>query len=329
MTRSPRFAVLSLLTVALAACTGTEEPTTPVRLVTVDGPSTLKLTRLAENTTTTIDAGGTVVGLQTVASGTRVAVAFADRVELRDANLAVQSALTTDAFNECFVKMATDENATSIALLSACPNDPLRVAVFDPAGALRWWRTLPGNTVSSLEDIADIQLALLGDVVNTVIVTRPPAPQSETASDVIRADRDLVTPERFFNRPFIRDLATFGGRVYAATSAGVAPLDPATGELGTGILNQNTSLLRAEQGFLAAFQPSLSRLAVWNRDLSASANLSVAAELRDVTVTPDSFLYALRPSGVLQFDVASLREPRPSTVNVPLTNGRFIAWIAP
>lgn len=227
MKRALSLALTALgLILALVACTGTPDDQLAERLVIAEGATTLRTVPLADDTAAPIVStpATTVFGLGTLGGATRVAVLFADRVEIRDANLNVLRSLTVNTFipattslpanaPKCFTKLRVSESGARIAALYSCqsdpgnvndqPTSPQRLALFNDAGDLLWARDLPGAYTYSA---ARTHLAVLNDSENTVIVARPSSVVLG-GTDILRFNRNNSTAAN--PASFITDPASF------------------------------------------------------------------------------------------------------------------------
>lgn len=285
--------LLSALSAALSACTGTDEPTTPDRLVVADGLRELLLVRVGADAdpVTPISLPTTdndvIVGLTAVASGRAFAVAFPNRVEIRSPEGVVSATLTPPAsgagsFTPCFAKLTANEAGSRLTVLNACPGAFLRVAQFDvrldsaggAGGELRWQQELSGLPVGTQEaanlrnpnfgtttpNPSGVLLAMGGPDDDTVVVTRRVNANDVfgTTSDVFRArnaDPDDTDAPRVSTAPIsINDLASLGGNFYAATDGGTFLFNADAGTTGTtALVNVRATRLFARRGLLVSW----------------------------------------------------------------------------
>lgn len=318
--------VLSLLTLPLllSACTGTTEELPSIRLVIADGARTLRSvdsqrpSAAPVSVTTTSD----VVGLAGAQSGTRVAVAFPDRVELRDAALAVRATLSAPSgFTPCFTGLRGDENGTRLAVLSSCANATSQdVVLFDPAGNALFRVQLPLPTF----DPALLRFDVSGD---TVFLARPTI---GGGGEVLRVTSSGATSILTTPAP-IRDLVVRGSTVLVSTGTGVSPINLAANPpaLGAPVLTVGAERLFSGGNLLVAFDADVSSgtVSVTN-DGSVTSTIPFVSTLRDATVAPDSYLYLLQRTSLSRVDVVRLvATPPNSFLGVTIADGRFLAWV--
>ena len=336
------------LTCFLSACTGTDEPPAPARLVTLEDAATLRVTDVGSSAAGgAVTAPAPVIGIATVASGAKLAVAYADKLEFRDADLNVLSSFSTTFLppggTPCFAKLASDSGGARLALFSACSGQPDAVALFDSVGALRYQVFLPGVPANLTFPNATLGLAVVND---NVWVARPSA--DPTRSEVLRVtpavscDTTLPVPAACVPNvvsltpapgytPKVNDLAATASNVYAATDAGLFTLPAGAGSLTATVLTGKVSRVWAQQGVLAAWNADSGLLTIAGaRSLNVSSTQTVIG-LRDLTVTQDGYLYALQAGGISCYDVVrpnfSATCPAEASTNVSLNGGRMIAWV--
>lgn len=318
---------LLLVPVLLAACTGTEEELPALRLVIADAARTLRSvdvnapTTSPKNVTTTSD----VVGLETLPNGTSVAVAFYDRIEVRDAELAVLSTFTATTFTPCFTGLSASNDGVRLALISSCTGEAQRVALFSSAGTLLFSQPLPLPT----SDPATLRVAVVGDA---VFVARP---RIGGGGEVLRATATAVTS--LLTTPnAIADLAAWRDTVYVSTGTSVSPINSATPPaLGTALLSVGAERLFAGAGStrFAAWDADTSGGTVTITDGAATATTSTVpfvTALRDAVFGPDGYLYLLRQNSLSRVDVVRLvANPTQTNVGASVSDGRFLAWVVP
>lgn len=348
-------ALLSLL----SACTGTDEPPLPTRLVTLEGDATLRATDVGTSApAATVTAPDKVIGIATVANGAKLAVAYAGQLEFRDANLNVlgdpvsyPSLFFTNNFapvsGNCFARLASDVGGTRLAVYEACPGRPDVLALFDSVGALRYQVALARvptdlsvpNTrlgITVLNDTVWLALPSTDPRLSDVVRVTPDAPGPDFIPGVSVPQATVLTP----SAPRINDLAaTAGGTVYAAVGnplnttapAGLFTLPAGVGSLTATVLTDQASRVWAKQGVLAAWNETTGLLTV-----AGAANLNArftqtVVGLLDLTVTQDGYLYALQPGGLTCYDVVQLQSvvscPPEASTNLSLSGGRQIAWV--
>ena len=357
------------LSVTLTACTGTLEEPVPITLVTADAsgtapppaPNALRAIPVAnpsggtkQNTTATI------TGVASVRNGANVAVALTDRVELRDAALGVTATFHNPAGTDptCYTRLRASETGSRVAVLSACPDQPRRIVLYDtnqtpgsPASVVLS-DTLSGSTIPTFTyDPAFTHIAPQG---NTVLVSLPTgATGASTQSTLYRVapdgpDADTtpdITPlfTSTGSSTVIRDLVVAGGAAYAATDTGIRTAGTAgLGETpvipGTFTCLNNTLPTRclwAENGLIAAWSNNASTLTgnltvARLGDFSARSTLSLS-NVRDVTFTPDNYMYVTFPNSIVRYDVAQpANVPGSSDPAFPaasVQSARFTTWV--
>ncbi|WP_045234630.1 hypothetical protein, partial [Deinococcus pimensis] len=303
----------------------------------------------------------TIVGLARAGAGGQVAVAFTDRIELRNADGVVQTTIRppasgqTGTFNPCFVKFTANATGSRFTVLNACPNEPLRVAQFESTGTLRWTRELNAlplrdterqvilNSSQSGFSPSPILLASGGTDDDTVILTRRLNEFTVgSLSSLFRVSRtDTVTgsADQIANLT-LNDLASLNGSFYVGTNTGTYLLNPQTGQPGTTALvtDRATRLFAVKAGsadLLVSWDGTAAARAFLPGTPATSVALSSLFVLRDVTVSSDNYLYALTSGDVIRFDLSVLgttRTPERTTllgVGNLVDDGRFIATVTP
>lgn len=351
--------ILTLLSLPLllAACTGTEETTSTLRLALIteggallrtvtpgDDGSAAPITENGSVALTGALAGG--VTLDTLPSGRRLALTRAGGVESRDVDLADPQPFSAPGFTPlCLIQTATSATRDRLLTLSACPNGPQQLALYRESGTLVWTATLPTFLPPSPgTDTPPIRLAVLGDV---GLVARPlvgggsevmRAAQTSTGATTAEISTPLPTPA-------IRDLAPYAAGIVAATDSGVQRLkasgepDAATtiGAFGQGRFDRLWSGVAGSRSLLAAWrsdQPSGSAqpLQVWDGAATSAATVESLRDLRDLTLAPDGFLYALTGTALTRYDTVfglSQGNWRPRSLLTSLQGARALAWLVP
>ncbi|PYE54205.1 hypothetical protein [Deinococcus yavapaiensis] len=319
-----RILALMTLPLLLAACTGTVEELPSIRLVIADGARTLRSVNSQSPSTSpvTVTTTSDVVGLTSAQSGTRVAVAFPDRVELRDANLVVASTIAAPSgFTPCFSGLRGDENGSRLALLSSCTNNTQQnVLLYSPNGDLIFNQQLPLPSY----DPSTIRFDVSADA---VFLARPTI---SGGGEVLRVTATGTTTLLTTPSP-IEDLVVRGATVFVSTSGSVTPINAAASPpaLGTPLLTLDAERLFSNGNLLVAFDADTSNgtVSVTN-DGAVTARVPFTPALQDATVAPDSYLYLLQRTGLARVDVVRLVEsPTRNYLGVNVTDGRFLAWI--
>ncbi|GAA0510834.1 hypothetical protein [Deinococcus depolymerans] len=343
----PRPAAL-LLTALLGACTGTEEVSAPLTLAVLsDGGAVLR-------TVTPTDTNGTVtaperarvtvaggVSLATPAGGRRLLLTRRDGVESRAPDLNDPRPYPDPAFTpRCDLRSAQNAARDRLLILSDC-GGVQNLALYQNATPV-WTAALPTALVTTpAPDAPPTRLAVQGDV---AVVTRP---RLGGGSEVLRAApvtagdpvAQVSLPQA---APAIRDLANLGGTLIAATDTGVQSLtpaglpDPTTTRAALGAVRFDR--LWTGGALLAAWRdPALAGtgsepLRLWDGRATTAATVENVSDLRDLTVTPDGFLYTLTGSALRRHDtLLGLQNGnwRSVTLPVALNDARSVSWIAP
>lgn len=349
---------LLLLPLLLGACTGTEESAASPRLALLqDGGATLRgVTPAADNATPPVTeippvAVADGVDVLPLADGRRVALVRRGAVEARGPGLNDPQAFVAPNFPggaACFVSAALSAPRDRVLVLSDCPNDAQRLALYRDSGALVWTATLPTFLPPVGGDTPPVRLAVLGDV---GLVSRP---RVGGGSEVLRvAQTDPTSTAATASDPVltvaIRDLAPYGGAVLAATDRGVqrlsatgAPEEGAAGTLaafGTARYERLWTGPSGTRTLLAAWRsegpggPSAQPLLVWDGAAATAATADTLTGLRDLTLTPDGFLSVLTAAGTLtRYDtLTGLAQNawRPRTLLTGIPNPVALAWVVP
>lgn len=290
----------ALLLGLLAACTGTvEEGPRPV-LLALDGEELRAYAAPALNASAlTPVARRTVPGardLATLSGSRRAAVAAGPRLIVVDAELSDLGEFPAPGFAPCWVRVTVSPPRDRVAALSACPNEPLRLAVYSDARALLWERTLLPPTPLTLDGV---DLAVAGDV---AWVLRPALGGGST---LLTFRRDTPAPQETpLEASFA--LAVRGAVPLVAGEGGVREVS-AAGVPGTPLFTGDTRRLLFQDGLLAAAQTApVQRLELRRGDGAGQAPLF--GNLADLALGPDSYLYLLREGGggLARVDVARL-----------------------
>lgn len=344
------FLILPLL---LAACTGTEDVTSTLRLaVLTDGGALLRaVTPAADTSATPVTDNGSAaltggVSLDTLPSGRRLALTGAGGIESRNTDLADPQPFAAPGFTPvCLIQTAASAARDRLLTLSACPNGAQQLALYRENGTLVWTATLPPYLPPSPgSDTPPIRLAVLGDV---GLVARPRVGggsevmrAAQTSAGAARAEVSTPLPT-----PALRDLAPYAAGVVAATDSGVQRLK-ASGEpdaattiaaFGQGRFDRLWSGAAGTRPLLAAWrsdQPSGSAqpLLVWDGAATGAATVESLRDLRDLTLAPDGFLYALTGTALTRYDtVYGLGQGnwRPRTLLTGLNDARALTWLVP
>ncbi|MDP9764657.1 hypothetical protein [Deinococcus enclensis] len=360
----------ALLGALLTACTGTTEDLPVIRLALLtDGGQTLRtLTPGPESAANTDDATLPIqngVRVDVLANATRYALTRRAGIDSRPAPNpppAEGQAFTAPPAAQfpagpCFTAVALSAGRDRLLALSDCPNDVQRLALYRADGSLVWTARLPVYLPpSGQEGVPPARLAVLTDTstgIDTGIVARPVL---GGGSEVLR-----VAPQQIGNplaevistraTDLIRDLAPYAGGIVAATDTGLQPLRD------TGALNPEATLrafgaTRYDRVWsvpvggtplLAAWRSNIRAgttsqpLRLWDgratqTDNSAATVDAFVADLRDVTVDPQGFLYALTATTLTRYDTAlglAQGSWRSRLLLSGLTDARSVTWVLP
>lgn len=345
----------------LTGCTGTEERAPNLRLaVLTDGGQTLSYVDTAppESANSTSPAAPTLVPAGTVEDGRDLHTADGGRAllltrragaERRTAALTPGTAFATLPFPTCLTRSAVDAARTRLLVLSECPNDVQRLALYRLDGTVVWTAAL-GTAVPPLTtpDAPPVNLAVVGDV---AVVSRPAL---GGGSEVVRAaPRNVGDPVAVASLPertlAVRDLAASvgGSTLYAATDSGVYPLlDTGLPDLtrrvaafGEGRLDRLWSEPLGTRTLLFGWHdPALSGgdayLRVWDGVATTTTTQSVSyvTDLRDLTVAPDGNLYVLSRTALTRFDAVlgvQNNNWQSRTLLSTLNDARALTWLVP
>lgn len=295
-----RTALTALLLGLLAACTGTVEEGLRPALLVLDGEELRSYAAppLNSSALSTV-ARRTVPGARDLATldGSRQAVVAAGpRLGVVDTDLNDLGEFPAPGFAPCWVRVTVSPPRDRVAALSACPNEPLRLAVYSRGRELLWERTLLPPTPLTLDGV---DLAVLGDV---AWVLRPALGGGST---LLAFGRDSAVPQEVaLGESFA--LAVRGGAVLVAGEGGVREVS-AAGVPGPPLLTGDTRRLRFQDGLLAAAQAAPGfRLEL--RRGNDTGQAALFGSLVDLDLGPDSYLYVLREGGggLARVDVARL-----------------------
>lgn len=350
--------LLIALGLALSACTGTPEGSVPVRLVVLESPQNAPADlRVIDPGDVSgglkegppLAAGQGAIGVQTLAGVNRLAVVYPDHVDVVQVtdngspdgsglDLQKLSTLPTPqrtsdgaTLKPCYSSVRGDDSRTLLVLLSACAGQAQQVVVLntsstDPTAS--WWRDLP----APYQDPAQTFVAVNG---GSVTVARPnPAAGFDVFRDARNDTPGLTLPLRY-NVPttLIRDLANYKGLVYAATDAGVFPVND--GALGAAFLTPRANHLFSDGDLLASWNDTPQLIFARNSQNNA-ANPLYAYDVRGMAAPPDGYAYVLSGTGITRYDVlVGLSSPNnPNQFNpftlylpTPLVNPQDIAAV--
>ncbi|MVN87954.1 hypothetical protein GO986_14430 [Deinococcus sp. HMF7620] len=347
-----RLPFLSLaLTGLLAACTGTEETTPALRLIVLEGAATLRGITVTNATTSTSPAatpsspvsvtGG--VSVHPGADARRFVLVRTEAAETRTPELALESTFPAPGFTPvCYVRAAQNPGLSRLLVLSDC-NGVQRLALYRDA-ALLWQVTLPTFLPPAPgSDTPPVRLAVQGEV---GLVTRPRlGGGSEVLRVAIPVGGSAAQVSEPLPIPAVYDLAAYGTEVYAATDSGVQRLNGAgapeatstVAALGTGRYDRlwagplNQRLLAAWRSNVLSGQAS-TPLRVWNGSSTtagSAATVTTFSDLRDLTFTPDGYLYTITGTALAQHDTQrGLQSGTWNSVTLPvaLNDARSLTW---
>ncbi|MEW6421871.1 MAG: hypothetical protein AB1511_09130, partial [Deinococcota bacterium] len=259
----------------------------------------------------------------------------------------------------CLTATVMNAQRDRLLTLSQCPNGPQQLALYRPDGTLVWTALLPVFTPpANTSDVPPIRLALTRENVTNVgvvdigVVARPAL---AGGSEVIRVAPGAVgNPTAVASTPVptpaIRDLAPAAtGVIYAATDTGIQPLSE------TGVPNAAATLTAfgktrfdrlwtsassgANGNQVAAWRDtalsgnSSEPLRLWNGTTGSSAvTVASIAELRDVTLALDGYLYALTRTDLTRYDTVRGFQQNawsPESLLSGLNDARAVAWLVP
>lgn len=355
---------LLLPLLALSACTGTVEETPLVGLAVLeDGGATL--TRLQPQraagsaagsaaTWTTTRLRGVESGrdLHTINGGRGVVLVRAGAAERLDVALTSVQTFTLPPVltTPCFIQSAQSAARDRLLLLSQCEETNQFAALYRPDGSLVWSALLPIATPPLPgPDTPPLRLAVEGDV---AVVSRPAL---GGGSEVVRvAPRGSGDPARdlegLVTQPqasvAIRDLAAVGAELYAATDNGVRRVLPsglpdlenrvtALGERRYDRLwggNVGTRQLLAAWRDTALSGNGTEPLYLWDTLRTDAATVTLAAGLRDLTFSPDGFLYTLNSTSVLRYNLTLGLQSgnwQEAALTRQLQGARAMTWLLP
>lgn len=316
----------ALMCALLSACTGIDEPPPGLRLVVLNnGGSALGYASSTATGKTALSGQVSVtggVGVQYLNNGNSFALALASGLEQRDVNLAATSAFTAPPFTPCFKQVVASAARDRLLALSDCSNVQ-QLALYRSDGTLVWTAllptplvTIPGNdtpptrlAVQSAERAVVSRAALAGG--SEVMLVTP----RNTGDPLQDAVADVSTP---LNTVSIRDLALYGGNVYAATDTGVRALLP------SGVPDANASAVQSAFGtqrydrlwggsigsvtLLAAWRSNIvsgassEYLKLWSGSRTTASNVALLSDLRDLTFGIDGRIYALTNRTLSSYD---------------------------
>lgn len=340
----------ALLTTLLSACTGTEEASVPLTLAILsDGGTVLRavtptdtngVVTAPEQARVTVTGG---VSLATPADGQRLLLTRRDGVESRAPDLSDPRPYPDPTFTpRCNLQSAQNAARDRLLILSDC-GGVQNLALYQ-SGALVWTAALPGALVTAPgADTPPTRLAVQGDV---GIVARA---RLGGGSEVLRAApvtagdpvAEVSLPQA---SPAIRDLANLGGTLIAATDTGVQSLTPAglpdatTTRSALGATRFDHLWTGGNQNLLAAWRDAAlsgngsEPLRLWDGRAATAATVENVTDLRDLTITPDGFLYTLTGNALRRHDtLLGLQNGnwRSVTLPVALQDARSVTWVVP
>ncbi|GAA5514510.1 hypothetical protein Dcar01_03266 [Deinococcus carri] len=358
----------ALSALLLAACTGTEEGNSVLRLaVLTDGGAAVRTVTTGGSSVTPAPADPSVivsggVTLDTLPGGRRLALTLTGGIESRDVNLAGSQPFAppfdAPGFTSppCLKATVLNAQRDRLLTLSQCEvggvaNTTQQLALYRTDGTLVW-RAAAGGAFSPVgTDVPPVRLALVRENgVDIGVVSRPAlgggSEVLRVAATTTGADRAEVSAP--VPAPAIRDLAPApnGTTVYAATDTGVQPLSA------TGVPDATATLaafgstridrLWTEAGsgvrgsLIAAWRDpgdrSATPLRLWDGARSNAVDVTLVAELRDVTFALDGNLYALTRTSLTSYDVLyglSQNNWRATTLLSGLNDARAVTWLVP
>ncbi|WP_102128207.1 hypothetical protein [Deinococcus planocerae] len=352
-----RLSALALLpALLLSACTGTEEVPPALRLAVLEGGgATLQIV--------SSEGGGALapvavtggVTLDTLPGGTRVALTLRGGIESRDVNLAnpvpfAALPFTPVCLTSTVLSAARDRLLTLNDCASATGNTAAgqQLALYRLDGSLVWTANLPPFTPPlSTTDAPPVRIAVTGD---RAVVARPVigggsetirVAQENVGDSVAVAALPLATPA-------IRDLAPYGGLIYAATDTGIQPLTDVgvpnaaatLGAFGSGRVDRlwTSASTGGAVNLIAAWRDttlsgnSSEPLRLWDGVRTGAAVVTNVAELRDVSFGIDGNLYALTRTTLTRYDtVFGLQQGNwnPTGLLGGLNDARAVTWLVP
>ncbi|MFC6749336.1 hypothetical protein [Deinococcus aquaticus] len=145
--------------------------------------------------------------------------------------------------------------------------------------------------------------------------------------------------------PAIRDLANYGGQLIAATDSGIQKLassgvpDSTTtfsafgnvryDRLWSGTGSQNLLAAWRDNALSGAFSEPLR---LWNGQSAAAATIENVTDLRDLTIAPDGYLYALSAGSLRRHDTLPGLQSgnwRSATLPAAINDARSVTWVVP
>ncbi|WP_221090020.1 hypothetical protein [Deinococcus aquaedulcis] len=354
MRRLPLLLTLGLLTAGtLTACTGTEEAPTPLRLVVLEGTTTLRTLTLrgGTNTAPTVTPGPTAsvtggVSVHPTTDARQFLLVRTEAVESRTPDLAVTTTFPAPGLTPvCFTRAAQNPGLDRLLVLSDCSGSQ-GLALYQGA-RLVWQTTLPPFLAPTPgPGTPPVRLAVQGEV---GVVARP---RLGGGSEVLRVAVPLggAAPQVSDPQPTaaIYDLAAYGTEVLAATDTGVQRLnaaglpDPTTTINALGTARYDRLWTGAPGGrLLAAWRSDVGTglgpqpLRVWNGTSTgpnSAATITTFSDLRDLTFTPDGYLYALTATTLTRADtLLGLQSGTWNAAPLPgtFTGARSVTWVVP
>ena len=334
LTRPLHLAAL-LSAALLTACTGTNEPqvTSKVAFINAGGAELRTLTPPDASTGTPAAPGVTqavtaAADLEVLPGGSRLIVAFPDRLEVRDAALNTVTTLSAPSgVTACYVRLAASPARDLVAALSDCGNGAAeQLVVYRSDSSLAFVATLPPPTPSS-SDLARFTVTTTG----AVWLARP---ATGGGSELLRADSSGITVVTVPPLPAtISDLAMRGSSLYAATDSGVRLVNQTDGTLAqTPILSGVYTRLYGGDRLLAAWLSGAGAqpLTIWDGG-TKSGSPAYVSDLRDVTFAPDGNVYYLTASTLTGADTVlglSQNNWKPNAILTNLTDARALTWLA-
>ena len=323
---SVRATFLALLApLLLVACTGTTEPQPSARLGVVNaGGAELRV--VTPGAADLPLAVGGAVDLEVLPGGSRLLIAFADHIELRDASLGGLVTLPTPAgVTPCYVRLRASPARDRVAALSDCGQGAAQqLVVYRSDGSLAFVATLPPPSPTR-SDLS--RFTVTGG--QAVWLARP---ATGGGSELIRADENGV--QVVTNPPLnanVSDLAMRGGSLYAATDSGVREVSLQDGSLSqTVALATVANRLYGSDRLLGAWLSGAGSqaLIIWDGTRSGAAFFT--SDLRDLSFAPDGNAYALTSSTLTRLDtVTGLNQSgwQSSEVGSGLNDARAVTWL--
>ena len=325
--------LLPLLAAALllpqVACTGTDEDLLDLRLVILsDGGRTLGYVSSAADskTTTSLSRASTLpepgVEVHQLNAGRQFVLTVPGSLQVRDTNLNQTATFSAPPMEVCYRHTVTNTAQSRLLSLTECSGNQ-QLTLHRSDGSLVWWAQLPANLVTVpgndtpptrlVVESGETALVSRADLTgNSEVIRVTPLNSGDPVRD-LQAVVSLPT-----STVRIYDLATYGGKVYAATNTGVRPLLPSglpdTGDsaaltaFGSGRFDRLWSGMVGTRALLAAWRSNLNSgvgtepLRLWNGSDTSAATVDFFNDLRDLTFGLDGRLYALTRTTLSSYD---------------------------